>query len=256
MKPKRGNFYARDPMKALNGMTGLSLEERGVYNVVIDLLYCSWKPIDDNRQFIAGWCGCAVQKLNPIIERLVAKLKLVRFEIDGEWFLSDDKFEAERLSVKGTKTDREGTAKSWRSQGEVGEKSDRSPVEVGQNPPLIEAANEENQGFTPLDKNRTEERRDTEAKASAELDFKLEPDKLVWAMACEVLAERANMGEQQSRAFFGRLLSAHRIEARDMLPAVSAAMVNGTQDPKAYLTKAAQSVSSRRAGPQKRVGFV
>jgi hypothetical protein len=66
------------------------------------------------------------------------------------------------------------------------------------------------------------------------------------------------MAEKPARSFFGRLLSENRIEARDLLPAVTQAVVNRTQEPAAYLRRSAAGVASRRANrePQRRVAFV
>ena len=148
---KRENFYRRDPGAALAGMAGMSLEERGVYNTIIDLLYLTWRPVEDSRAYIAGHCGCAVQKLNPILGRLIASGKLIRFEDDGQAYISNAKFEAERASVKGVAT-RSG-------RGEVGEKS----AGVEKNPPTCLENSTENQPVAALEKSRVEKtRQDTD----------------------------------------------------------------------------------------------
>lgn len=101
----------------------------GVYNTIIDLLYLTWRPVEDNRAYIAGHCGCAVQKLNPLITKLIAAGKLVRFEDDGQGYISNPAFERERASVKGVTT-RSGRGKVEEKSGGVGEKS----AGVGKNP--------------------------------------------------------------------------------------------------------------------------
>ena len=80
---KRENFYRRSPDDALAGMVGMTLEERGVYNTVIDLIYLTWRPLEDSRAYIAAHCGCAVQRLNPILNRLIERGKRV-FELTPE----------------------------------------------------------------------------------------------------------------------------------------------------------------------------
>lgn len=131
---KRGNFYRRDPDAALNGMSKMSLEERGVYNTVIDLMYLMWRPLEDNPKYIAAHCNCAVQKLNPILRRLIEMGKVLRFEEGGHFYLSNKRFDDERLAVKGPVKTRSG-------RGEVGEKS----AGVSQNPPSCEENPEEKQ---------------------------------------------------------------------------------------------------------------
>lgn len=149
---KRENFYRRDPMKALAGMTGLSLEEKAVYNTLIDLMYATWRPVQDNRAFIAGWAGCAVQKLNPIIKRLIEKRRIVRVIEDGQAYLTDDAFEKERRSVKGAKPP-PGQAEVGEKSGEVGEKSEKP----ASSPRPAEADVNENRVLDPLEERREEE---------------------------------------------------------------------------------------------------
>jgi hypothetical protein len=162
---KRENFYRRDPGAALAGMAGMSLEERGVYNTVIDLLYLTWRPIEDNRGYIAGHCKCAVQKLNPLIEKLLAKGKLLRFEEGGQAFISNPTFERERASVKGVKT-RSGRANVEEKSGDVEEKSEG----VGNNPPTCVDNRNENQPLTPLDKSREDKSKEAYASSVADGD--------------------------------------------------------------------------------------
>lgn len=172
MMAKRENFYRRDPSKALSGMIGLTLEERGVYNTVLDLLYSTWRPLEDDRAFIANWCGCAVQKLNPIIRRLVEKGRLITFTESGRTYLSDDAFEAEQSAVKGSAATRSGRGEVEEKSRGVGEKS----ASVGQNPPLCDDKDVENQLFTPLEKSRVEENRVSEANASSHRAPVAKPD--------------------------------------------------------------------------------
>lgn len=148
MAGKRENFYRRDPGKALAGMVGLTLEERGVYNTVLDLLYSTWRPLDDNRAFIANWCGCAVQKLNPILNRLIERGRLIRFEEGGRTYISDEAFEAERTAVKGAAATKSGLGKVGEKSGEVEEKS----AGVGENSALLDGDSAEKQSLTPLER--------------------------------------------------------------------------------------------------------
>lgn len=150
----KNNFYRRDPQKALSGMVGLSLEERGVYNTVIDLLYTTWRPLEDNRHFIANWCGCAVQKLNPILKRLIAQGRLITFEEDGRTYLSDEAFEAERNRFKGASNTRSGRAEVGEKSGEVEEKS----AGVGENMPVLDTKHDENQSLPAKEKKRKEKK--------------------------------------------------------------------------------------------------
>lgn len=84
---------------------------------------------------------------------------------------------------------------------------------------------------------------------SAQIDV-VDPDGTAWRMAKLLLEERANLSPEAAGRFFGKLLSEHGLEARDLFSAVAEANANATQDPKAFLTKAAQNRAKRRAEPQ------
>lgn len=70
-------------------------------------------------------------------------------------------------------------------------------------------------------------------------------DKEAWDHGVQLLTDLGRT-ERASRAFFGKLLSLHQLQAKDLLPVLAAAAVNGTQDAEAYLSKSAASISRRR----------
>lgn len=85
----------------------------------------------------------------------------------------------------------------------------------------------------------------------------LDLDASAWSTSVALLIDRCGVPEKQARSFFGRLLSENGLRAQDLLPALSQAMVNKTQDPQAYLRKAADGIAKRRSGgAPKMVGFV
>ena len=261
MAGKRENFYRRDPSKAMSGMIGLTLEERGVYNTVIDLLYSTWRPLEDDRAFIAGWCGCAVQKLNPIVNRLIEKGRLIAFTEGARTFLSDEAFEAERAAVKGP-------AKTRSGRGEVAEKSvgvEEKSAGVEQNTGLLDDETSGNQSVTALEKTREDQNREertlpigSDAKASWPDGLFEDDDPLAemaalpvakgcWRLATLLLTERGRMAESKARSFIGRLKGGGLTDD-DLWEIAEAAWKVGTQDPCAYLTKAAEGVIERRGG--------
>jgi hypothetical protein len=69
-------WYMRDPNAALTGMASLTLEERGAYNTVLDLIYAHDGAVDDNDRFLAGWCRVDIRVWKRIKERLIAQKKL------------------------------------------------------------------------------------------------------------------------------------------------------------------------------------
>lgn len=74
-------WYRRFPDNFLGGINGMTLEEKGAYGVVIDMIYQRGGPIADEPRYIAGICNCSVRKWNAIRDRLLALGKL--YEIDG-----------------------------------------------------------------------------------------------------------------------------------------------------------------------------
>lgn len=83
-------------------------------------------------------------------------------------------------------------------------------------------------------------------------------DRDAWRCAVSLLMSQGGMSEPAARRYFGKLLAEHNLEARDLLPAVTSALVNRSQDPKSYLAKSATSLAKRRSGPEpaKRVDWV
>jgi uncharacterized protein YdaU (DUF1376 family) len=54
-------WYKRDPEAALEGMRKLTLEQRGAYNTVLDLIYLRDGNLPDDDRFIAGYLGVDVR---------------------------------------------------------------------------------------------------------------------------------------------------------------------------------------------------
>ena len=50
-------WYKRDPNAALHGMMGLTLEECGAYNTVLDMIYAHDGAVEDNQRAIARQMG-------------------------------------------------------------------------------------------------------------------------------------------------------------------------------------------------------
>jgi uncharacterized protein YdaU (DUF1376 family) len=69
-------WYKRDPQAALNGMLMLTLEERGAYNTVLDLLYANDGRLVDDDAFLAGWMRVDVRVWRRIKSRLIEAGKL------------------------------------------------------------------------------------------------------------------------------------------------------------------------------------
>jgi uncharacterized protein YdaU (DUF1376 family) len=74
-------WYKRDPNSALTGMMCLTLEERGAYNTVLDLIYTHGGKVIDDDRFLSGWMRCDIRVWKRIKKTL---LELGKLEIsDG-----------------------------------------------------------------------------------------------------------------------------------------------------------------------------
>jgi uncharacterized protein YdaU (DUF1376 family) len=88
----RLTWYKRYPLNALEGMMELSLEERGAYNTVLDLIYTHDGRLDDDERFIAGWLRVDVRVWRRIRTRLV---ELGKLQIDDAGSLVNDRATSE-----------------------------------------------------------------------------------------------------------------------------------------------------------------
>ena len=69
-------WHARYHRDALDGMRVLTLEERGAYQTILDLIYDYGRPIADDPRWLAGWLGVSVRKWSGIRDALVLKGKI------------------------------------------------------------------------------------------------------------------------------------------------------------------------------------
>ena len=69
-------WYKRDPRAALAGMMELSLEERGAYNTVLDLIYVNEGEIADDSEVIASWLKVDKRIWRRLRARLLSRGKL------------------------------------------------------------------------------------------------------------------------------------------------------------------------------------
>lgn len=76
------HWYKRYADDALAGMMGLTLEERGVYSTVLDLIYSRDGDLPDDDRFLAGWLGCDIRIWKRIRLELIKRDKIQI--IDGQ----------------------------------------------------------------------------------------------------------------------------------------------------------------------------
>lgn len=69
-------FYKRDPNAALAGMADLTLQERGAYNTILDLLYSRDGILPDDDEMIRRTMGCHGNEWRSVKTKLIDKKKL------------------------------------------------------------------------------------------------------------------------------------------------------------------------------------
>lgn len=112
-------WHRRYHSDALAGMLSLTLEERGAYQTVLDLIYDRGGPIADNERLLAGYMNCSLRKWRVLREALLAKGKLV---------ISDG-----LLSNPRAEKQLENDAKTARKLAENGAKGGRKKAENAKN---------------------------------------------------------------------------------------------------------------------------
>lgn len=73
-------FYRRYHSDALRGMSKLTLEQRGAYDLVLDMTYENGGPIDDDDAHLARQANCSPRKWRAVKAELIAAGKLLSHE--------------------------------------------------------------------------------------------------------------------------------------------------------------------------------
>lgn len=108
-------WYRRFPDNFIAGTVGLSLEEKGAYSLVLDLIYVRGGPVPDEPRYIAGVCNCSVRKWNAIRQRLIdlGKIEVVDGGLDAKlahiWANTSGR-ETIPAHIRRAVIDRDGTA--------------------------------------------------------------------------------------------------------------------------------------------------
>lgn len=80
MKRRNLGWYKREPDKALSGKMGLTLEERGAYDTIIDLIYAHAGQLQHDENLLRYWFGTDIRVVRRLVDRLV---ELDKIQIRG-----------------------------------------------------------------------------------------------------------------------------------------------------------------------------
>lgn len=141
-------WYKRYGADFIHGTMGLSLEEKGAYSIILDLIYDRGAPIIDDARYLAGVCGCSVRKWSAIRARLLEMGKIVAK--DG--FISNSRAEKEiEISAKSSNERAENGAKGGekRAENEASRRNINSLVQATLKPARINQKPEEEYPQSP-----------------------------------------------------------------------------------------------------------
>ncbi|PSO12617.1 MULTISPECIES: DUF1376 domain-containing protein [unclassified Sphingobium] len=113
------HWHKRYHSDALTGFMSLTLEERGAYQTILDLIYDRGGPIVDNDRLLAGYMGVSLRKWAALRDTLISKGK-ISIE-DGQITNARAIFELEKSSKTSRKLAENGSKGGCKS-GEIRKK--------------------------------------------------------------------------------------------------------------------------------------
>lgn len=237
-------FY---PSDFVGDTTMLSAEETGAY---VLLLCAMWNaggvlPSDQRKLALAA-------RVDPRRWHFVWPNIAGYFEIEGER-ITHNRLSKEALRTTEIVSQRKaagragGVAKSLKTkEAALANASDLPGDLQEQNGSTSELtrARSNTRGHIPEEKGDKLPSPCSEANASGA--DRAQPDlaKEAWDLAVEIL-NRAGMTIPEARRFFGKLLSENSLQAQQLLPALTNLRLNRSQDPRAYLRRAAAGIAKR-----------
>ena len=69
-------YHRRYQGDALQGYRKLTLEQRGAYTTILDLIYDEGGPIEFNERWLAGELNCSLRKVKALLEELLELRKI------------------------------------------------------------------------------------------------------------------------------------------------------------------------------------
>lgn len=76
-------YHRRYQGDALQGYRKLTLEQRGAYTTILDLIYDEGGPIDNNERWLAGAWNCSLRKARALLAELI-ELRKIYITRDGK----------------------------------------------------------------------------------------------------------------------------------------------------------------------------
>lgn len=230
-------WYKRYPADFIAATLHLSLEEKGAFSIVLDLIYDRGEPIPDDSRWIARVCGCSTRKWNVIRQALIEDDKIAETG-DG------------RLTNKRSEKERGNAAKTSRARAE---NALNSPDKTPENEPIYSKNNNlaperlEQKPAYARGNQKLEARKNSVANATgadcAEKPPPVDPAKLMFDQALSLLTG-AGVAEKGARSLVGRWRKQYGTGA--VIEALGVAVREGVSDPAAFITKTLETRNEPR----------
>jgi uncharacterized protein YdaU (DUF1376 family) len=221
-----GNFYhKRYHSDALAGMMNLTLEERGAYNTLLDMMYDRGGPLIDNERLLAGYMGCSIRKWRSLRDILIEKRK-IRINKDG--LITNGRTEKEIENASKTHRKRVETgSKGGRTRAE-NEKLSNENNEGGQGD--LEATLSEPQAILQLELDKSSVDKSTGGKPPIE-----DPVRDLFDLGVSILTKAGN-SEKEARSLIGKWRQGGKRDA-EVLVALLECRTKLISQPVEWLTK-------------------
>jgi uncharacterized protein YdaU (DUF1376 family) len=169
----------------------LTLEERGAYQTLLDMIYDRGGPLIDNERLLAGYMNCSIRKWRQIRDQLIQKGK-IRITKDG------------LLTNKRAEKEIENQSKTHRKLIEAGSKGGRIRVENEKKPNEISESGQALLKPASSDPQAIPEARSHSVdKSTAGKPAQNDPVKSVFDLGLLLLAE-AGVDDKRARSLLGK----------------------------------------------------
>lgn len=183
-------YHKRYHGDALTGFMPLTLEERGAYQTLLDMMYDRGGPLIDNERLLAGYMNCSVRKWRSLRAILIEKGKI---HVTDDGLIGNDRAQKEI----------ENTAKTSRKLSECGAKGGRTRAENEKKDKENnegEQANHKEGLSNPQAIPEARSQKDSEANASG---ASADPAKQMFDLGVELLVAHGQT-EKQARSLIGK----------------------------------------------------
>jgi len=219
-------WHKRYHSDALNGYMGLSLEERGAYTTLLDLMYQRGEAVVDNERLIAGWMQVSLRRYRVLRDGLIRTGKIIRLD-DGR--LSNARFEKEaenfsKTSRKRAENGSKGGVKSAENRKSLNVISDEGQQELQQNSSYTRACQKPEARCSDPDGSGAETPPDLR--------------KQLFDEGLQSLVRQTGKPESRCRPLIGKWLKASRDDCRLVLSKIRQAEADRVADPVPWIGEA------------------